>query len=417
MSEDSNDTQRNIVSDNSDSTKFNLLFLAVLIDLLGFGIIIPILPFLVKDLNSNQEGLLVALLLSTYSLAQFISSPIWGRLSDKIGRRPVILIGLIGSSISFAYFGIVEEYILLLSSRILAGIFTGATLPTARAYVADITPPKDRARRYGLLGAAFGIGFTFGPAIGSLLSLDIFLIPNFPKQASASFFATILCMGNFILAYYKLPESLIDKEDDSSPSLSTIKQFKILSKNKIILILFTIFFVTTLIFSSFESILPLFANNIDDRINEQNIGYFFAAIGVLIAIIQTTLVGPIVDFFGEDKTIYLALILQTLSFFLISITTSVVLLGITIIPLTLGTALLNPSLTSSLSNKLDKTNQGIGLGLNSSIGSLGRVIGPLYGGLLYDNLSPGSPFSIGSIILLILVITTYSQTFVKQDKS
>ena len=416
MSEDSNDTQTNIVSDNSDSTKFNLLFLAVLIDLLGFGIIIPILPFLVKDLNSNQEGLLVALLLSTYSLAQFVSSPIWGRLSDKIGRRPVILIGLIGSSISFAYFGIVEEYILLLSSRILAGIFTGATLPTARAYVADITPPKDRARRYGLLGAAFGIGFTFGPAIGSLLSLDIFLIPNFPKQASASFFAAILCMGNFILAHYKLPESLIDKEDDSSPSLSTIKQFKILSKNKMILILFTIFFITTLIFSSFESILPLFANNIDDRINEQNIGYFFAAIGVLIAIIQTTLVGPIVDFFGEDKTIYLALILQTLSFFLISIATSVTLLGITIIPLTLGTALLNPSLTSSLSNKLDKTNQGIGLGLNSSIGSLGRVIGPLYGGLLYDNLSPGSPFSIGSIILLILVITTYNQTFVKQDK-
>jgi len=417
MSEDSNDTQTNIVSDNSDSTKFNLLFLAVLIDLLGFGIIIPILPFLVKDLNSNQEGLLVALLLSTYSLAQFISSPIWGRLSDKIGRRPVILIGLIGSSISFAYFGIVEEYILLLSSRILAGIFTGATLPTARAYVADITPPKDRARRYGLLGAAFGIGFTFGPAIGSLLSLDIFLVPNFPKQASASFFAAILCMGNFILAYYKLPESLIDKEDDSSPSLSTTKQFKILSKNKMILILFTIFFITTLIFSSFESILPLFANNIDDRINEQNIGYFFAAIGVLIAIIQTTLVGPIVDFFGEDKTIYLALILQTLSFFLISIATSVTLLGITIIPLTLGTALLNPSLTSSLSNKLDKTNQGIGLGLNSSIGSLGRVIGPLYGGLLYDNLSPRSPFSIGSIILLILVITTYNQTFVKQDKS
>ena len=416
MSEDSNDTQTNIVSDNSDSTKFNLLFLAVLIDLLGFGIIIPILPFLVKDLNSNQEGLLVALLLSTYSLAQFLSSPIWGRLSDKIGRRPVILIGLIGSSISFAYFGIVEEYILLLSSRILAGIFTGATLPTARAYVADITPPKDRARRYGLLGAAFGIGFTFGPAIGSLLSLDIFLIPNFPKQASASFFAAILCMGNFILADYKLPESLIDKEDDSSPSLNTIKQFKILSKNKMILILFTIFFITTLIFSSFESILPLFANNIDDRINEQNIGYFFAAIGVLIAIIQTTLVGPIVDFFGEDKTIYLALILQTLSFFLISIATSVALLGITIIPLTLGTALLNPSLTSSLSNKLDKTNQGIGLGLNSSIGSLGRVIGPLYGGLLYDNLSPGSPFSIGSIILLILVITTYNQTFVKQDK-
>ncbi len=145
-------------------------------------------------------------------------------------------------------------------------------------------------------------------------------------------------MGNFILAYYKLPESLIDKEDDSSPSLSTIKQFKILSKNKMILILFTIFFITTLIFSSFESILPLFANNIDDRINEQNIGYFFAAIGVLIAIIQTTLVGPIVDFFGEDKTIYLALILQTLSFFLISIATSVALLGITIIPLTLGTA-------------------------------------------------------------------------------
>lgn len=395
-------------SDQSSSGSFGLLFLAVLIDLLGFGIIIPVLPFLVKDINPAQEGLLLALLLSSYSLAQFLSAPFWGRLSDRIGRRPIILVGLIGSAISFAMFGLVTTYPLFLASRVIAGLFTGATLPTARAYVADITPPDERARRYGLLGAAFGIGFTFGPAIGSLLSLDIFLIPGLPEQAPPSLFAALLALINFILARTRLPESLTKVEDqidfEQVSPVSTLQSTLSMASNKQIATLLIIFGFSTLVFSGFESILALFANTIDTRITEDNIGYFFALVGILVAVIQSTLVGPVVDLLGEDRTILAALGCQIIGFILMSVTSSIWFLGIVIVPLALGTALLNPSINSAISNRIADTEQGSGLGINSSVGSLGRVIGPIFAGLLYDEFYPAAPFSVGALLLVLVLI-------------
>ncbi|MHA2502171.1 MAG: MFS transporter [Candidatus Kariarchaeaceae archaeon] len=385
---------------------FGLLFLAVLIDLLGFGIIIPILPFLIQDVDPDRSGVLLAMLLAVYSLAQFVSAPVWGRLSDRIGRRPVILVGLIGSSFGFALFGIVRSYALYLVARVIAGIFTGATLPTSRAYIADITPPQDRARRFGLLGAAFGIGFTFGPAIGSLLSLDIFLIPGLPTQAPAALFAAFLALVNFLLAVRRLPESLVIKgEIVVSPPLKT--QLLDLSQIPQIPLLFVIFTLTTLIFSGFETILPLFANLVDNRINETNIGYFFAALGVLIAIFQSSAVGPTVNRIGEERTIIVAITLQALGFGLLAFASSIFLLGLVIIPLSFGTALLNPSVNAAISNRVPMNQQGSGLGVTSALGSLGRVIGPLFGGLLYDEISPGAPFLINAFLLIILFLAVF----------
>lgn len=409
-------------TEKSSSGSFGLLFLAVLIDLLGFGIIIPIIPFLVKDINPSQEGLLLALLLSSYSLAQFLSAPFWGRLSDRIGRRPVILVGLIGSSIAFAMFGLVTTYPLFLTSRIFAGLFTGATLPTARAYVADITPPDERARRYGLLGAAFGIGFTFGPAIGSVLSLDFFLIPGLPEQAPPSLFAALLALINFIFARTQLPESLSKTADqvdfeEVSP-VSTLRSVLQMASNKQIGALLLIFGISTLVFSGFESILALFANDIDPRINEDNIGYFFALVGILVAVIQSTLVGPVVDRLGEDHTILTALGFQIFGFVLLSLSVTIWHLALVIIPLALGTALLNPSINTAISNRISDDKQGSGLGINSSVGSLGRVIGPIYAGLLYDEVSTSSPFSIGSVLLFIVLVVgilTISSSFRSND--
>lgn len=393
----------------SDQQKgsFGLLFFAVLIDLLGFGIIIPILPFLVKDVNPAQEGVLLASLLAIYSLSQFVFAPLWGKLSDRVGRRPVILIGLLGSSFGFALFGLVTTYPLYLVSRLIAGIFTGATLPTSRAYIADITPPQDRARRFGLLGAAFGIGFTFGPAIGSILSLDLFLIPGLPEQAPAALFASSLALVNFFLARARLPESLDLTAIKTSERPSITQQFRSISLIPQIPIFLVIFGLTTLIFSGFETILPLFANVVDNRINEENIGYFFAMIGVLIAIFQTTTVGPVVKRYGEELTVLLAISLQFFGFFLMGISSNLLHLGLVMIPLSFGTALLNPSVTAAISKRIPVDQQGSGLGITSSLGSLGRVIGPLYAGLLYDNFSPQAPFWLNSLLLATLFIIVY----------
>jgi len=392
---------------SEDSGSFKLLFLAVLIDLLGFGIIIPILPFIVKDINPVQEGILLAVLLSAYSLAQFIASPLWGRLSDRIGRRPVILSGLFGSFLSFSMFALVRSYNLILISRVIQGLFTGATLPTARAYIADITPKADRAKRYGLLGAAFGIGFTFGPAIGSLLSLKIFLIPTLPAHAAAGFFAAFLCLMNFLYARKSLPESLSDDMKEEAELRREVQPNMLQSINELVNfpqvgVLLAIFLLTTLTFSSFESFLPLYANMIDKLITQDNIGYFFAVIGIMVAVIQGGMVGPVVDRLGEDMTILVSLGLEVLGFFLLAIANSLLGLIITIIPLAIGTALLNPSINSAISNRIPQDKQGSGMGINSSVGSLGRVIGPVFGGILWD-IAPRSVFYVGAGVLLVIL--------------
>ena len=394
---------------NETKHSFSVLFFAIFIDLLGFGIIIPILPFLVQEINPNREGELLAYILAAYSLTQFVVAPFWGRISDKIGRRPVILIGVFGSSIGFALFGLVHTYPLYLLSRIIAGFFTGASLPTARAYIADITPPKERARRFGLLGAAFGIGFTFGPAIGSLLSLKIFLIPGLPSQATASLFAALLSLINFYLAYKRLLETLhYTKNEEMSlqpkSSIATLVEF---FKFKGIVILLIIFGITTLVFSGFETTFALFANFVDNRITQDNIGYFFGLIGILIAVFQSSLVGPTVDRLGEELTLVVGLIFEVLGLFLLSLSSSIFLLILFVIPMGFGEALVTPTVNSAISNRIPENQQGGGLGINSSIGSLGRVIGPLYGGVLYDKISPPAPLFVGSLIILVLAIFGY----------
>lgn len=391
---------------------FGLLFLAIFIDLLGFGIIIPILPFLVQDIDPDRAGILLAWLLTAYSLAQFLFAPLWGRLSDRIGRRPVILTGLIGSAFSFALFAFVSSYELYMVTRAVQGIFTAASLPTARAYIADITPPADRARKFGLLGAAFGIGFTFGPAIGSLLSLDFFQIPGLPIQASAALFAAVLALGNFVFAIRMLPESLPpeNRDDvDRIPLAESLQRFFAFFTFPGVGILLLIFGITTLIFSGFESMFPLFANFVDSRLDEENIGFFFAAIGLLVAGAQSTLVGPTVDRFGEERTLLIGLAAQVLGYIMLSFSFNIVTLFIFLIPLGIGAALVNPTINSAISNRIPANQQGGGLGINSSVGSLGRVLGPLYGGYLYDNWYPAAPYSFGSIIILVvLILTVYS---------
>lgn len=394
--------------EGSDRKALFILLLAVFIDLLGFGIIIPILPFFTTDYLGGTE-LILAWLLAIYSLTQFIFAPLWGKLSDNVGRRPIILIGLFGSSISFLVFGLSTNLEMLFISRAMAGFFTGASLPTARAYIADTTPPEERAAGFGLIGAAFGLGFTLGPVIGSILANFSFW--GISSIVLPSFAAAVLTLFNFIGAVFWLPESrskVSFTETSPQSSLFNISEIRsLLNINKVGLLIIT-FASLNLVFSGFESMFPLYAESVDPNVDEKTIGYVFGVIGVVIVIVQGGLIRPIVAKYGEINTIRIGLLFVAVGFALYPLTNTYWHLIIGAIPLAIGVGISNPSLNSELSNRVPDDKQGTIMGLNSGLSSLMRVIGTLIAGLFYT-WNYTSHFIFGAIVLIIIFILNLSE--------
>src|SRR5688572_20555634 len=223
-----------------------IIFVTVFIDLLGFGIIIPLLPFYAESFGAS--AFMIGLLATSFSLMQFLFSPIWGRWSDRIGRKPIILVGLMGSCLSYLGLALASSLTFLFLARIVGGI-AGANIPTAQAYIADVTTPQNRAKGMGMVGAAFGLGFIFGPAIGGVLT-------RFGPQ-TPMWFASALCLANFIAAWFLLPESR--PADATSKNLGRMEAFRHAAKNPTLLILLSLFFLVTLAFSGFESTFAIFS--------------------------------------------------------------------------------------------------------------------------------------------------------------
>ena len=397
-----------------------LLFLAVFIDLLGFGIILPSLPRLAEELAGNLgEGVVFGWIIAIYSITQFMFSPLWGRLSDRIGRRPVIIFGLFGSFIAFTAFGFSKSFFWILFSRGLAGFFTAASLPTARAYIADITPRKERAAKFGLLGAAFGLGFTFGPVIGGLLGY--ISIGNLWNHAAPSFFAAILCLFNSFYAYKSLPESLSDEVKAKNQTLeknSMLTKLQLAMQFEGIPALLLLFGLTTLVFAGFESIFSLLALYLDGSISDAGIGAIFGFIGLVVIFVQVGMIKPTVKKYGDENTAKIGLVILAVGFIALAYVNSILLLVLACIPMAIGSGLLNPSLTSSISNRIPADEQGGILGLNSSISALGRIFGPLIAGYLFD-INVSYPFLLGFGVILISIAFAISmvQTWQEDDKT
>ncbi|RMG24589.1 MAG: MFS transporter [Methanobacteriota archaeon] len=390
-----------------------LMFLAVFIDLLGFGIIIPILPYFVVDTLHGSE-LEYGAILAIYSLTQFLFSPFWGRLSDRIGRRPVVLVGLFGSSISFFVFGISDSIPKLFFARFLAGFFTAASLPTARAFIADISPPEKRTARMGLIGAAFGLGFTFGPAIGSATSR--ILIPGFEQfiYAAPSFLASVLALLNFLFAYVNLPETLSEelrdhikrkREQIKSLGPSRKRIFHILSLPQVLLLV-SMFSITTMVFSSFEAMFALYASEIDPFFNESTIGYAFALIGIVVIFVQAGFIRVVVKKLGNEKTVVIGFMLNVLGFILIPFAENRYTLFLFLVPIGIGQGLLTPTLNSLVSLRLSKEEMGEGMGINSGGAAIARVLGPLLGAYLYG-LDIHLPFYVAGVMMALLGIVAF----------
>jgi MFS transporter, DHA1 family, tetracycline resistance protein len=365
-----------------------VIFLTVFIDLLGFGIIIPLLPFYAEHFGAS--ALMVGLLSTSFSVAQFLFAPFWGRLSDRIGRRPVILLGLLGSAVSYALFAMATSLGALFLARTLAGV-AGANVPTAQAFIADTTTPETRARGMGIIGAAFGLGFIFGPAIGGFLSHWGYAAP--------AWFASVLSLANFGAAVVLLPESRPAHVGDvSRPGRLEVIRRAVLRPNLPMVLL--VYFLVLTSFASFEAMFALYSER-RFGFTAATIGYMFAWVGVVLATVQGLLVGRVVKRVGERVVIPAAITVLAGALGLVPLAGSVPVLAAACGLLALGMGFNSPSLLSAISQLADPRDQGSTLGVSQSLGSLARIIGPLWGGWVFDHLGIRFPFYTAGGLMLV----------------
>lgn len=370
-----------------------LLIIQFLI-MVGFGIVIPILPFFVERLGGG--ALAMGIFMSVYSFMQFIFAPIWGRLSDRIGRRPVLLIGLGGYGVTFLMFGVINNLYLLIGLRALAGMVSSATLPTAMAYLADITAGADRSKGMGMLGAAMGLGMIFGPAIGGWLGVYSFSLPFFMAGGLA------LLLLPFTWTF--LPESLQFANSDVSRQRRPKLTLQVV--NDPLFALFAFNFVISFSMSMFESTFALYSAA-KVGFGPEQMGITFAILGTFAVIVQGGLIGPLVKRFKESKLVTSGAFLSSLGLISIVLSRNVVLLVISTVVFMVGNSLMTPT-SSSLVSKQSSRGQGTSLGFFQAFASLGRVFGPVTGGALFD-LGKGLPYITGAACLVIIVLVAGSK--------
>jgi multidrug resistance protein len=366
-----------------------ILFVTVFIDLIGFGIVLPLLPFYAEHFGAN--ALLVGLLSTSFSLMQFLFAPVWGRLSDRLGRRPVILAGLLGSSLSYLTFALAQSLPILFLSRILAGI-AGANISTAQAYIADSTPPEQRAKGMGLIGAAYGLGFTVGPAIGGLLSQYGYAAPGF--------FASALALANFGAAWWLLPESRNRSCQPQAERGLNWQRLRMGLQHPELGVFLILFFISTFAFANLEATFALMTARkfgFDARAN----GYLFAYIGVLITIVQGGLTGRLARQFGERRLISVGLFCMIFGLGLLPYSPGLKSLLLVLVVLIVGHGATNPSISSLISQAASTEDQGGILGVAQALASLARILGPVWGGFTFDAFGFQYPYLTGSLFMAV----------------
>ncbi|MGH7933239.1 MAG: MFS transporter [Candidatus Binataceae bacterium] len=377
--------------DRTNRASLLILFFTVFIDLLGFGIVIPFLPMYAERLGVGAAG--IGLVLAIYSLMQFLCAPLLGRISDHVGRRPIIMLGLLGSSIGYIIYGFAYSFVLLLVSRAVHGM-CAATVSTAQAYVADTTPESKRAHGMGMIGAAFGLGFVLGPAIGGLLGHSSLRVPVF--------FAAALTFANLIFAAIYLPES-------HEPNSAVRLDFRRLIEPVIMLPrrltrhrlsrLFSVAFLLTFTLSALEATFALMVPVVYGY-GAFGVGGLLAYAGLLQAVTQGYLLRKIIDRAGEPRLIRIGALMLAVGMAPLASFSSHVALFVLLALISLGYGLASPSVASLISRRSERHQQGEVLGINQSALSLARIFGPIAAGLVYELLSPAAAYIGGGIIAM-----------------
>ncbi|MDX2435793.1 MAG: MFS transporter [Acidobacteriota bacterium] len=373
--------------------KIGIVFLIVFIDLVGFGIVIPILPLYAEKYGPSP--LVFGLLMASFSIMQFIFAPILGRLSDRIGRRPVLLVSLVGSAVGYVLFGIAGSIGMLFASRIIDGI-SGGNISTAHAVITDITGPEDRAKGMGLIGAAFGLGFILGPAIGALL---VTVAPWMPGIAAA-----VASTIAFFLVLTLLPETLetssrteARKHPLSPQSLARTMAHPLMG------LCMLMAFCTIFAFANFETTFAQFAK-LRFSFSISTIAWLFVYAGILGAVVQGGLVGKLSKRFGEARLIVAGTFLSFLALGVLPYVPNTGSLLAILAVLALGQGIAHPSLSALTSKLADPDEVGGVMGVFQGMSSLARIIGPFWAEVTYGRLGFAWPFRTGSVFMLVACV-------------
>ncbi|MDZ4678760.1 MAG: MFS transporter [Oligoflexia bacterium] len=403
-----------------------IVFLTIFIDLVGFGIVLPLSPFYAQHFGAT--AVTVGLLMASYSLMQFLFAPVWGGLSDRVGRRPIILMSLLGSTVSYFIFAMATNLSILFIARLFQGVF-GANISATQAYVADVTDEKSRSKGMGLIGAAFGLGFIFGPAIGAKLSEAGPAVGTFfgivhaeqslngPLIISDGIFgmgfpalvASAVCLFAFCLAYFKLPESLPPEKRATAVSIARESRIKLILRSMTQTQagwLIFVFFLSTVAMANLEATLALFT---EARFSYgvRQTGNLFAFVGVMMAFTQGYLIRKLFPKFGERKMAVAGPLLAAFGFLCVALSYSSTALYITMILVAIGTGITNPAILGGISLLTDPKQQGAVMGVTQSLSSLARILGPLLGGVLFGHIGPAAPYiaaaAISCFVLFIVI--------------
>ena len=397
------------MASNKKSAAIGFIFITMLIDITGWGIIIPVIPKLIKELihgDISQAAKYGGWLTFAYAITQFMCAPLIGNLSDKFGRRPVILISLFAFSMDYLLLAFAPTITWLFIGRIIAGL-TGASITTASAYIADVSTPENRAKNFGMIGAAFGLGFIIGPVIGGSLGHYGSRVPFYA--------AAILCGLNFLYGYFILPESLApeNRRNFNIKRANPIGAFINLRKHPslygLLISLFLVYVASHAIQGNW-SYFTMYQFHWDERM----VGISLGVIGLLVGLVQGVLIRWINPKLGNEKSIYIGLLLYTLGLFLFATATQSWMVFVFLIPYCLG-GIAGPAMQSVISSKVDPTEQGEIQGTLSSLMSASTIIGPpMMSSLFYyftQKDAPfqfaGAPFVLGGILMLISALIAF----------
>jgi DHA1 family tetracycline resistance protein-like MFS transporter len=377
-------------------TPLAIIFLITFIDLLGFGIVIPIIPSY-AEAGFGASDVMIGFLVASFSFSQLLFTPLWGRLSDRLGRRPILLFGLFLTVVSYVLFGMATSLGMLFFSRLLAGI-GGANISAAQAYISDVTRPEERARGMGLIGAAFGLGFVFGPFIGGALVPYGHEVPGFAAAA--------LSAVAFITALIALPESLSSEKKGAAAPRTFAADMALLLvalRRPKIGVLLVLFFLITFGYANIYATFPLISMR-EFGFSEREVGYLFGFIGIIGAITQGGLIRALMLRYDERLLFLAGAIFTSAGLTALPYAPTLWILLPVLAVMSLGTGLMTPSCLSLISRHADERQQGGILGINQSLGALGRVLGPIWGAFVFQSVGTAWPFLTGGFVLFIVVI-------------
>jgi DHA1 family tetracycline resistance protein-like MFS transporter len=380
------------------------LFLIVLVDLIGFGLVIPLLPFYALRFTTSPEQ--VTVLLAVYSLMQLFTAPLWGRLSDRIGRRPVLMVSMAASVLAYLWIGGATALWMLYTARALAGACAG-NIAAAQAYIADITKPEERAKGMGLIGAAFGLGFIIGPALGGLLAghdpatADV----QTPAWVAAGLSFVALC-GVVLLLRESLPP---DRHGIGGSTRGRLSAILDVLRRPVLLRLILVFFLVILAFAGMESTFALWALKQFDW-GPGQVGYVFAYVGVLSAILQGGLIGTLTRRFGEERLLVGGLALIGIGLLVMPLAHSIPVLAVAVSALAIGMGSTQPSLNSLISRRAGREEQGEVMGVSQSAGSLSRVLGPGIAGFFFGEFGRNAAFFWGAVLVAAALVVAFKLT-------